>query len=50
MLRMLDQEVLKLLGPDRRSNPGPELEVVERLGDVIDRAQVKPANLVVGRP
>ena len=49
-MRMFDQEVLKLLGPDRRSNPGFELEVVKRLCDVIDAPKSSPRTLSAGVP
>jgi hypothetical protein len=46
-MSVLDQEVLQVLGSQGGTNPGTQLETVERLGDIVDPTQVQPLNLVV---
>ena len=46
-LGMLDQQVLQVLGPQRRADAGPQLEGVERLGHVIHGAEIQALHLVL---
>ncbi len=44
----LRQFVLQMLGAQRRAQAGPQLACLEGLRQVINRAQLKPAQLVAG--
>ena len=48
MCGMLEQHVLQVLGPQGGANAGAKLEGVERLGHVVDRAEVQARDFVVG--